>query len=200
MHAPDTHGSGFFPRPVHVRAMKSWLPPFHWSWRVFMVFPLLLMVGCDYRVASEKNVDVCALMLDAATSALQGAPVTERGPGSCEFRVDGADNSGGRIHVGVLTRAATGGSRQLDRTVRLILAEAGQTYGNPGSPEFGDLAEVAVGFGSDPSQSLRQVVVAERGVMMEVFIGAETELNHDEVVALTQKLWAHVTTYKRPPP
>lgn len=182
-----------------MRAMKSWLPPFHWSWRVFMVFPLLLMVGCDYRVASEKHVDVCALMLDAATSALQGVPVTERGPGSCEFRVDGADNSGWRIHVGVLTRAAMGGSRQLDRTVRLILAEAGQTYGNPGSPEFGDLAEVAVGFGSDPSQSLRQVVVAERGVMMEVFIGAETELNHDEVVALTQKLWAQVTTYKRPP-
>lgn len=101
-----------------------------------MVFPLLLLlVGCDYRMASEKDVDVCALMLDAATSA-QGVPVTERGPGTCEFRIDGAENSGGRIHVGVLTRAATGGSRQLDRAVRLILAEAGQTYGNTGRPNL----------------------------------------------------------------
>lgn len=163
-----------------------------------MVFPLLLMAGCNHRVASEKNVDVCALMLDAATSALHGEPVVERGPGTCEFRVEGEDNGGGRIQVGLLTRAAAGGSRQFDQSVRLTLAEARQTYGNPGSPVFGDLAEVALGFGSDPSQSLRQVVVAERGVMMEVFIGAETELSHDEVVALTQALWTQVITYKRP--
>ena len=163
-----------------------------------MIFPLLLLAGCNHRVASEKNVDVCALMLEAATSALHGVPDTERGPGTCEFRVDGEDSSGGRIQVGLLTRAAAGGSRQFDQSVRLILAEAAQTYGNAGSPALGDLAEVAVGFGSEPSQSLRQVVVAERGVMMEVFIGAETELSREEVLALTRALWTQVTTYKRP--
>ncbi|HUH54988.1 MAG TPA: hypothetical protein VLZ32_04580 [Rhodanobacter sp.] len=163
-----------------------------------MVFPLLLLAGCNHRVASEKDVDVCALMLEAATSALHGAPVVERGSGTCQFHVDGEDNDGGRIQVGLLTRAAAGGSRQFDQSVRLILAEAAQTYGNAGSPAFGDLAEVAVGFGSEPSQSLRQVVVAERGVMMEVFIGAGTELSRDEVVALTRALWTQVITYKRP--
>jgi hypothetical protein len=163
-----------------------------------MVLPLLLLAGCNHRVASEKNVDVCALMLEAATTALQGAPVVERGSGTCQFHVDDGDGSGGRIQVGLLTRAAAGGSRQFDQSVRLILAEAAQTYGNAGSPALGDLAEVALGFGSEPTGPLRQVVVAERGVMMEVFVGAETELSHDEVVALTRALWTQVTTYKRP--
>lgn len=198
MHAADTHGGGCFPGPVFMRARKAWFRAFHRSRHVLKVLPLLLLAGCNHRVASEKNVDVCALMLEAATSALHGVPVTERGPGTCEFRVDGEDGSGGRIQVGLLTRAAAGGSRQFDQSVRLTLAEAAQTYGNAGSPAFGDLAEVAVGFGSEPSQSLRQVVVAERGVMMEVFIGAETELSREEVLALTRALWTQVTTYKRP--
>lgn len=198
MHAPDTHGPGCFPGPVSVRAGKAWFRPFHGSRHVLMIFPLLLLAGCNHRVASEKNVDVCALMLEAATSALHGAPVVERGSGTCQFHVDGEDNNGGRIEVGLLTHAAAGGSRQFDQALRLTLAEAGQTYGNPGSPAFGDLAEVAVGFGSEPTGPLRQVVVAERGVMMEVFVGAETELSHDEVVALTRALWTQVTTYKRP--
>jgi hypothetical protein len=163
---------------------------------VFLVFPLLLLAGCDYPMASQKDVDVCALGLDAATSALRGTPITERGPGTCQFQVEGEDGGGGRIQVGVLTRVAVGGSRKLDQSLRLILAEAGQAYGHPGSPEFGDLAELAMAFGTDPSESPRQVVVAGKGVLMEVFIGAETELSRDEVVALTQGLWARVAAYK----
>lgn len=161
-----------------------------------MVLPLLLLAGCDYPMASQKEVDVCALALEAATSALHGTPVTEGGPGTCQFQVEGEDGDGGRIQVGVLTRAAVGGSRKLDQSLRLTLAEAAQTYGNGGSSEFGDLAELAMAFGTDPSASPRQVVVAGRGVLLEVFIGAETELSHDEVVALTQALWAQVAAYK----
>ena len=166
-----------------------------WSFRIFVVFPLLLVAGCDHRMASQQNVDVCALMLDAATSALHGAPAAERGAGTCQFHVDREDGGGGRIHVAVLTRAAVGGSRKLDRALRLILADNAQSYGSPGSPEFGDLAELAVGFG-DSSAALRQVVVAERGVILEVFIGAGTELGRDEVVALTRELWGRVIAYR----
>jgi hypothetical protein len=198
MDAPDHHGFGLFSKPVHASAGGS-PQPFYWPCRIFAVLSLLLVAGCNYPVASRTDVDVCALARDAVAAAFDETFVTEPGPGTCLFHADGIGKEGARVQVMLLTRASLGSSGHLDRAVRLSMAEAEATYGHAGVPEFGDLAKVAVAFGSNPPETINDVVVAERGVMMEVVIGGGVALGHDAAVALTRELWTRVTHYKRPP-
>lgn len=190
MDASNHHGSGRLPDPVYALARKPLARPFYWPCRAFLGFSLLLVAGCNYPIASRADVDVCALARDAVTAFLDDAPTAESHPGTCLFRTDGIGREGGRIQVTLLTRASLGSQGKLDRAVRLSMAEAEATYGHPGSPAFGDLAKVSVAFGSNPPETLGDVVVAERGVMMEVGIGGGAKPGHDEVVGLTRELWS----------
>ncbi len=157
----------------------------------------LLLVGCDYRIASEKNVDVCALALDLVTTALQEAPTTiEPRSGACTFQTAQIDFDSRRIEILLLTRSSEA-PNDLDRMPRMIMAEAEQAYGSPGLNEFGDLAKLAVAFGSNPSRFLGQVLVSERGVLMQISLGSGT-LNRDEMIELTRQLWKRVVEYKPP--
>jgi hypothetical protein len=169
-------------------------PTRHRLMRLGAALSMLLIAGCNHSIASKTQVDVCALALDAVAAVLDEAPIATPSQGACLFQAAGRS----RIHVTLLTRASAGGSDHLDHALRTSMAEAEATYGHAASREFGDLAEVAVAFGPSPPESLNQVVVAERGVLMEISIGGGAQLSHDDVVALTRKLWERVTHYKSP--
>ena len=169
---------------------------FRWRSLALAVLGALLLAGCEYRIAKEKNVDVCALALDRVTAAFQEVPITEPGPRACLFRTAGSAAVQRRINIVLFTRSSEE-PNDLDSLTRVVLAETEQTYGVPGSNEFGDLAKLAVAFGSNPPEHLDEAVVAGRGVLMNIHVSGES-LSHDEVVDLTRQLWRRVADYKPP--
>lgn len=173
---------------------------FCWASRVLVLLSALLLAGCDYPIASQENVDVCALGLDAVTQAIREAPSTEPGRSVCVFHTAEDSDARGSIQVSLVTRAETGYAEGVDQALRMILAEAEQAFGHQGVHGFADLPNktVAVAFGANPPEFLDQVVVAERGVLMEISISGELSLNPDELATLTRSLWGAVTSYKPP--
>ena len=169
-------------------------PVFRWQTGALAILSALLLVGCDYRIASEERVDVCALALDPVTSALQEVPITEPTSGACLFRTSESNAVQRRIEIRLMTRSPED-PKELDRASRLIIAEAEQAYGHAALNDFGNLAKLAVAFGSNPPEYLDQVLVSERGVLMEVHMSGES-LSHDEVVELARQLWMRVADYK----
>ncbi len=186
-----------------LRAPTGKMPPPMFRWRscanVFLL--ALLMAGCNhsianYPIASEENVDVCALALDAVTATINEAQVTRPSQNVCLFSTAETSDVRGSIQIVLYTRASMGYSEGLGQVLRNTMAEAEQTYGNPGFNGFGDLPEgaVAVAFGMNPPEFIDEVIVTERGVLMAISISGEV-IGHDQLVALTRELWMRVTTY-----
>ena len=190
-----------FPDSFHASTGKT--PPalFRWRYRAAVVMLALLMAGCNhaignYPIASEEDIDVCALALDAVTTTINEAQVTRPSQNVCLFNTPETSAVRGSIQVVLYTRASMGYSEGLGQVLRNTMAEAEQTYGNPGLNGFADLPEgaVSVGFGSNPSETIDEVIVTERGVLMAISISGKV-IGHDELVALTRGLWMRVTTY-----
>lgn len=197
MHLPRKHEVRSIPESFHALPRKMPWPGFRWQSCALAILTALLLIGCDYRLASETNADVCALALAPVTAALQEVPITEPRSGACLFRTSESSAMQRRIEIILMTRSSEA-PNDLDRVPRMIMAEAEQAYGHPGSNEFGDLAKLAVAFGSNPPEYLDQVLVAGRGVLMEIHIAGEN-LSRDELVELTRQLWMRVAEYKLPP-
>lgn len=196
MHLRRRNGDRCFPNFPHVSPGRMPLAIFRWRALALAVLATLLLVGCDYRIAKEKNVDVCALALDRVTAAFQEVPITEPGPRTCLFRTTASAAVQRRINIVLFTRSSEE-PNDLDSLTRIVLAEAEQTYGVPGSNEFGDLAKLAVAFGSNPPETLDEAVVGGGGVLMNIHVSGKS-LSHDEVVDLTRQLWRRVADYKPP--
>ncbi|MEO7198849.1 MAG: hypothetical protein ABIY56_01385 [Dokdonella sp.] len=165
-----------------------------WQFRAGVVLAALLLAGCNYRIASQETVDVCALALDAVTAALKQTPIAEPRPNVCVFHTTENSPVRGSIQINLLTDASQGYSGGVEDTLRILLTEAEQAYG-PRVNDFAGLPKVAMAFGGNPPSS---VVATERGVLLEMSINGELRLGEDEVAALTRELWTRVTTYKPP--
>jgi len=140
---------------------------------------------------------VCALALDPVSTLLQGVPTPTgelRPPsaGSCQFTTSAGQNGPRRISVGVMTTASMEPD-DVSRSAALMLAEAEQTYGNPGTREFAALAKLAVTFNGVPGNA-QQVVIGERGVLMEIGLGSGG-YRPDEVAAFVEELWSRVLAH-----
>ncbi len=170
--------------------------------RLLVSVAALLLAACDHRVASELAIDVCALGLQPAAALLK-EPATSTGnmrppsAGYCQFTTQAGRNGPGRISVRVMT-AASVEPDDLARTAEIMLAEAEQTWNQPGSDEFADVAKLAAAFGTG-SGNARQVVIGERGVLMEIGID-DGGFGRDEVAALVTGLWTRVLDYEPPAP
>lgn len=196
MHFPPGHEARSTPDSLHAKAGKPSWPVFRWRFFAFAALSALLLAGCDYRIASEKNVDVCALALDRVTAAFQEVPIAEPSSRACLFRTTKSNVVQRRISIILFTRA-TEEPNDLDSLSRIILAEAEANHGAPGSNEFGDLAKLAVAFGMNPPEYLDEAVVGGRGALMQIHISGEG-LSRDEVIDLTRQLWLRVADYKPP--
>ena len=163
--------------------------------RPAILLVLLLLAGCEYRIASEKNVDVCALALDPVTALLQEKPIAEPSPGSCVFHAAESSAVQRRLQINLYTRGM--GDDDLGRAARNIQAEAEQSFGAPGSKQFGDLAKLALAFGNVPDD-ISQVELGERGVLMEISMSGQS-LDREQMLELTRELWKRVVAYRPPP-
>ena len=194
MYLTRKHEVRSFTAPVRAFVGKIPCPVFRRLTWPLAILSVLFLVGCDYRIAKEKNVDVCALALDRVTAAFQETPITEPRQGACSFRATNSNAVQRRIEIMLLTRSSEE-PNDLDGVSRIAVAEAEQTYGTPGSNEFGDLAKLALAFGSNPPETLDHVLLAGRGVLMEIHVSG-AKLSHDEVVELSRQLWLRVAAYK----
>lgn len=198
MYCPPGHAVLSFRDSIRA---STWRVPrlvFRWRSRVVAVLLVLLMAGCSYPIASEEVVDVCALTRDAVTAVLKDAQISKPSQGVCLFRTKETSAVRGSIQIVLYTRASVGYSEGLDQMLGIIRAEAEQANGSPGLNEFGDLPKdaVAVAFGINPPDYINQVVVTERGVLMELSISGESILSHEELAALTGELWMRVANYE----
>ena len=159
---------------------------------------LVLLTACDHRVASEKSIDVCALALDSVSTMLQEIP-TAKGDaqppsaGYCEFTTQPGPNRRRSISISVMTKASMEPD-ELSRSAKLMLAEAEQTYGDPGTSEFGDLAKLGVAFPMAPGNA-QQVIVGERGVLMEIGLGSGG-FSDEQVNTFVKDVWNRVLANK----
>lgn len=200
MYCPASHEIRSFPDSRRASVWTMQRRALRWQSRMVLVLLALLMVGCNtnYPMASEENVDVCALTQDLVTAALDEAPIiTKQNEGVCLFHTPEASDAPGSIQISLLTRTDVGYAKGLDQVLRVTRAEAEAAYGSPGLSGFGDLPEdaVSIAFGMNPPDYVNQVVVTERGVLMEISISGEILLSHDKLAALTRELWMRVANY-----
>lgn len=167
--------------------------------RLLLPLALLgLLSACNHRVASQTNLDVCALALDPVSTLLQEVP-TKSGAshppsaGYCEFTAQAGPNASRPISVMVMT-AASMEPNDLSHSAKLMLAEAEQTYGDPGTNDFGDLAKLAVAFHTAPGNT-QQIIIGERGVVMEIGLGAGG-FSEEQVGTMVKDVWNRVIANK----
>lgn len=185
--------------PYSVARPSHSSPKSHVVSRFLLPLVLLgLLTACDHRVASEKSIDVCALALDSASTLLQEMP-TSKGvaqppsAGYCEFTSQPGPNRRRSISISVMTKASMEPD-DLSRSAKLMLAEAEQTYGDPGTSEFGDLAKLGVAFHAAPGNA-QQVIVGERGVVMEIGLGSGG-FSDEQVATFVTDVWSRVLASK----
>lgn len=170
-------------------------------------YPLLLallglLTACDHRVASQKTIDVCALALAPVSTLLQKSPtsraeVLSPSAGYCEFSAQPGPNGRRQVTVNVFTSASMAPD-DLSRSAAIMLAEAEQSYGNPGTEGFAELAKLGVAFPGAPADT-RQIIIGERGVLMQIGLGS-AGFSKEEVSALVNDVWSSVLANKPPKP
>ncbi len=159
---------------------------------------LVLLTACDHRVASEKSIDVCALALDSVSTLLQEMPtpsgeVQAPSAGHCEFSVQLGPTRRGPISISVMTKASMEPD-DLSHSAKLMLAEAEQTYGDPGTSAFANLAKLGVAFHMAPGNA-QQIIVGERGVLMEIGLGSGG-FSDEQVATFVKDVWTRVLANK----
>ncbi|MCQ4165024.1 fatty acid desaturase [Tahibacter harae] len=165
----------------------------------FALLPLL--AGCGHRHAGTLQLDVCALAGPAVATLIAeplALPGQVRPPlaGSCQFRaVDDAQHAP-QIEVQLYTEAAAARTRlPLAQTLRLILAEAGNTYGGADILAFDKVAETNVAYGE--AAQPRLLVLAEGGVILEIQLRG---VYRQSAVELAIQLWKTLKIYRPPAP
>lgn len=180
-------------RPHQVRSTAH-----HHARRALPWVLIFLLAGCDHRVASHKAIDVCALALDPVSTLLHEVPTPTsymRAPsaGHCDLTTPDGRTGAKRISITVMTSASMAPD-DLSRSATLMLAEAEQTYGDPGTSELAPLAKLAVTFSSAPGRA-QQIVIGERGVLMEIGLDS-TGFSQQQVTTLATELWTRVLAHQ----
>lgn len=179
----------------HPSAQSMPFPALRRRSRLALVLSALFIAGCDYPIASQDDVDVCALVHDTVSAAFNEPLTAASNPNACVLTTTSDSPTWWNIQVTILTDASTGYSGGMKNVLPAAMAEAGQNSGAPGLDRFAGLPDVSVAFGTSP-EHLRQVIVAERGVMMELSLTGQITVGQDEMAALTRDLWTRVTSYK----
>lgn len=158
---------------------------------------LLFITGCNHRVASEGKLDVCDMAHDVVARFLVAPEQTPgRSPapaaGTCDFSSGAHQKGEVVVSVHVFTKAAfEAGREDFEQTLRVILAEASQTFGPVPSADLSDTAKVGIGYILEGSSS--QVILSERGVLLEIGVHG---LPRDRILDLSRDLWRALLAYK----
>lgn len=83
-------------------------------------------------------------------------------------------------------------------SARLLLAELEQTYGTPGTGEFGELAKLAVSFNIAPGNA-QQIIIGERGVLVVIGFGSGG-FGQEHVAKFVNDVWTRLLASKPPEP
>ena len=158
---------------------------------------LLATTACNHRIASQSTLDVCAMAHDTVAMYLDGpaqTPDKNAAPsaGACNFTANAHQKDEVRVSVQVSTQAAFHASRQdLEQTLRVILAEAGQTYGPTPNDDLTDTAKMGIAYIREGSSS--QVILSERGVLLEIVVRG---MSRDRILDLSRNVWRALLVYK----
>lgn len=162
---------------------------------------LLATTGCNHRIASEPTLDVCAMAHDTVAMYLDApsqTPDKNAAPsaGACNFIVNAGQKDEVSVNVHVSTKAAFDASGQdFEQTLRVILAEAGQTYGPTPNVDLTDTAKMGIAYIREGSSS--QVILSERGVLLEIVVRG---MPRDRILDLSRNVWRALLVYKPVPP
>ncbi|MEO5625986.1 MAG: hypothetical protein ABIQ70_08270 [Dokdonella sp.] len=165
--------------------------------RLLLVALLLVTTACNHRIASKSALDVCAMAHDTIALFLDApsqTPVRNPAPsaGACEFTANAHQKDAVSVSVSVYTKAAFDADRQdFEQTLRVILAEASQTFGPIPNVDLTDTAKVGVAY--IPENSSSQVILSERGVLLEIGVRG---LPRDRIVDLSRNIWRTLLNYK----
>jgi fatty acid desaturase len=150
----------------------------------------LLLTACEPRSAAQTQIDACALARASIGTAqfpvAIAAPARDTLAGSCLLRSDADTQRQVQVQVHIYTGAAARLQEDsLERTWRIAVAEARNTYGGDGDVLAlrRTRAGVVFGFGHGGSG---QILLQGRGLILE--IGARG-LERDAAVALAEPLW-----------
>ncbi|MEO7324377.1 MAG: hypothetical protein ABIW82_06080 [Dokdonella sp.] len=161
---------------------------------LILVVLLLSTTACNHRIASKSKLDVCAMahetiamFLDAPAQAPDKNP--EPSAGACKFTANAHQQDEVSVSVRVYTKAAFDADRQdFEQTLRVILAEASQTFGPIPNVDLTDTAKVGVAYIPDNSSS-SQVILSERGVLLEIGVRG---LPRERIVDLSRNVWCAI--------
>ncbi|MEO5560657.1 MAG: hypothetical protein ABIO49_12175 [Dokdonella sp.] len=139
--------------------------------------------------------DNVAMYLDGPSQTPDKKPAPSAG--ACEFTANAHQKDELKVSVRVYTKAAFDAGRQdFEQTLRVILAEASQTFGPIPSADLTDTAKVGVAYIPESSSS-SQVLLSERGVLLEISVRG---LPRDRILDLSRNVWRAMLVYKPVPP
>lgn len=156
---------------------------------------LPLLGGCRHRLAGVETLDACAFGLPVVAETIsyplalpgrQGDGVA----GNCQFRQLEQSGDAAQIQLSLYTDAAAGG-RPLGQTLALILAEAGNNFGDSKTATLGSPGPLAYVFDSNGEPA--QIVIAERGLVLEIGLRG---LQRERALRLAQQLWLALARYR----
>jgi len=150
----------------------------------------LLLTACEPRSAAQTQIDACVLVTTSiGTSELPiaiASPARDTLAGACLLRSDADAPRQIQVQVHIYTSAAARlHDDSLDRTWRIAVAEARNTYGGDGEALALRRTRSGVVFGFAHGSS-GQILLQGRGLILE--IGARG-LERDAAVALVEPLW-----------
>lgn len=160
---------------------------------LFALLPLL--GGCRHRLAGEEKLDACAFGLPVVAETIsyplalpgrQGDGVA----GNCQFRQLEQAGDAAQVQLSLFTDAAAQG-RPLAQTLALILAEAGNTFGDGKTATLGTPGPLAYVFDSNGEPA--QIVIAERGLVLEIGLRG---MRRERALRLAQQLWQALAHYR----
>jgi len=170
------------------------------SLRFAGAFTVLLLTGCQARVASYGKVDVCSVVVPIL-SAQAGTVISSRAlssdglAGSCTIEFEG-NGRRGQISFTLFTTASTAATQQdLDAVARITLAEAQQVYGQPPSNLLQDLARTNAFFAL--AGQFEQALLLDRGALLDVGTGGSV-FSQEQGDRIVRSAWKALLDYRPP--
>jgi hypothetical protein len=149
------------------------------------------VAGCAPRSAGQTQLDVCTLLDEPvrafiATPRLVAEPTEGSLAGTCLVRAASDAQNAAQITVHVHTAAAARAHEaSLDRTWRLLLAEARNSFGAQGQPLDLRRTKETAAFGFERNGS-GQILIAGRGLVVEL---GSRGLSREQADRLTERFW-----------
>jgi len=170
------------------------------SFRIALALLALPLAGCQSRVASYGNVDVCSVVVPIV-AAQAGTVTASRNAsgytvaGSCTIEFD-ANGEHGQISFSLFTTASMATSHQpLDDVARVVLAEAQQSYGQAPSNLLSDVAKTSAFFVL--GGHFQQALLLDRGAMLDVG-SSGSALTQEQGDKIVRAAWKALLDYRPP--